>query len=362
VALRIDEIDLCPDGTPLERARLGDPRAFEELYGLYHERLRRFCLYQLRNTHDAEDVVQETFARAWKALPAFAGDEVYPWLRVIARNLCADTGRRRARVDPVAEVDMGVVDGFESDLTRQVDIALVKAAMGRLSERHRTALEWREHEELSYEEIAARAGVSLGTVESLLWRARQGLKRQYEMLAGEGALGAIPALGWVVSRWKRFHVRASQWAARWNQPLVGVGNLAAVSAVGVVAAMGGLAGGAASVPALGAVTVTMSGANPAVFGSAPPAAAMAAPTPSALPATTSTSSLSPAKGAKHWALNSPVTMNKTAARQGVAQDPVQLTGPGIALGVDPTTVVGYASAVVANHVPSLVKGVETNAP
>jgi len=351
VALRIDEIDLCPDGSPLERARLGDPRAFEELYELYHDRLRRFCLYQLRSSHDAEDVVQETFARAWKALPNFAGDEIYPWLRVIARNLCADTGRRRARVEPVAEVEPGVVDGFEADLTRQVDIALVKAAMARLSERHRTALQWREHEELSYEEIAARAGVSLGTVESLLWRARQGLKRQYEMLAGEGALAGIPVLGWLASRWRRFHARAAQWATRWNQPIAGVGNFAAIGAVGVVAAISGLSGAASTLP-----DVTSLATNPvaATSSSAGPTNVPAVPESASVLSSTSPTSTAPAIGRSRWRMTNPISTSASAAGAEAKADPVYLAVPGVTqVGVDPVSVVNYASSVVKNHVPGL---------
>ena len=233
--------------------------------------------------------------------------------------------------------------------------------MGRLSQRHRTALEWREHEELSYEEIAARAGVSIGTVESLLWRARQGLKRQYEMLAGEGALAGIPGLGWLATRWRRFQTRASQWATRWNQPLASVGNLAAVGAVGVVAAVGGLGIGSGSAPALGSMNINMAGAQTSVVSSSP-AGNAASLAPSAVPGTTTTSVAGAPGGAHRWALNSPVTTDKATAQQGIAQDPLKVTAPGVALGVDPGTVVDYAAAVVANHVPSsLVKGV-THAP
>lgn len=353
MALYVDDIDLRSDGSAVDRARRGDPRAFQDLYELNHDRLYRFCLYQLRNQHDAEDVVQEAFARAWRSLPTFAGDNFYPWLRVIARNLCADAGRRRARVEPMAEVDPGVIEGFEGELTHQVDIALVRAAMDQLSERHRTALEWREREELSYEEIAARAGVSIGTVESLLWRARQGLKRQYEMLAGEGAMAGVPGLAWVVTHLRRFHARVGQAVSRWSGPMVSLGNLAAISAVGA-AAVGGLGGlgGTASVPNLAAVAIDrVAGATAPISANA--ASAAGAATAAAYSPQAAGGAGVPARSA--WKVTNPVSTNPAYAKSQVSQDPVNVSVPGLAVGVDPTSVVHYAAAVVANHVPAVAK-------
>ena len=170
---------------------------FEQLYHRHHDRLYRFCLNQLRNRHDAEDAAQEAFARAWQRPPTFPRDAFYPWLHVIARNLCADTGRRRARVEPTAEIEMEGPDDAEAGISRAVELELLRLALEQLPERHRTALRWREGEELSYEEMAARAGVSLGTVVSLLWRARQGLKRQLQSMAGpeDRRPASLPAPG-----------------------------------------------------------------------------------------------------------------------------------------------------------------------
>ena len=351
MALYVDDVDLSSDGSAVDRARRGDPRAFQDLYELNHDRLYRFCLYQLRNRHDAEDVVQEAFARAWRSLPTFAGDNFYPWLRVIARNLCADAGRRRARVEPMAEVDTGVIEGFEGELTHQVDIALVRAAMDQLSERHRTALEWREREELSYEEIAARAGVSVGTVDSLLWRARQGLKRQYEMLAGEGAMAGVPGLAWVVTHLRRWHARVGQAVSRWSGPVVSLGNLAAISAVGA-AAVGGL-GGTASVPNLAAVAINRVGVAAAPISANAAASAAGAATTAAYSPLAAGSARVPARSA--WAVTNPVSTNPAYAKSQVSQDPVNVSVPGLAVGVDPTSVVHYAAAVVADHAPAVAK-------
>jgi len=358
VALQIDEVGLS-EGTLVERARRADPAAFEDLYNLYHDRLYRYCQYRLHSVHDAEDAVQETFARAWKALPSFAGERIYPWLRVIARNLCADTGRRRARVEPVAEIEPGAFEGFESELTHQVDVTLVRAAMARLNERQRTALQWREQEELSYEEIAARAGVSIGTVESLLWRARQGLKRQFELLAGsEGVLGGVPGLAWLASRLRRFHARASEWVARWSQPIVSVGNFAVISAVGVAAAVGGFSGVGTGRSNLSSVAVAQVGMSPQSLVSVNAATAGSEAVPGALPA----SSAPPAVSAGQWSPvptpADPISTSEPAAGHEASTDPLYVNVPGVAsVGVDPGWAVSYARDVVKNHVPPSSKGV-----
>lgn len=180
-------VDVERDRTLVERCQAGDRDAFDELYHRYHRRLQRFCLHRLGEPHDAEDVTQETFARAWKALPTFAGERrFYPWLTVIAGNLCVDTLRRRSRLTPVEEsrlqaADIGTYD-TEDALLHEVDLKLVAAAFGQLSERHQRVLRLREGSEWTYRQIAEHEGVGVTAVETLLWRARQALKREFMML------------------------------------------------------------------------------------------------------------------------------------------------------------------------------------
>ena len=356
MALHIEDVELVHEASLVERSRLGDADAFGELYRLHHDRLFRYCSYQLRNRHDAEDAVQEAFARAWRSLPTFAGENFYPWLRVIARNLCADTGRRRARVEPKAEIELGTTDAADAGMAHEVDLQFLRLAMERLPERHRVALEWREHEELSYEEIAARAGVSLGTVESLLWRARQGLKRQFEMVAGpEGALSGVPGLAWVVSRLRRFHTWAVQGINRWSGPMVSIGNLAAISAVGVAAAVGSLGGGGLNAPGIDAIRVSSTGMGPSQLVSVNAASAgmgLIAPT-FAAPSAAPSAAAGPSTPGTRWVRN-PVlleTSRPVAAKREISGDPVGVNVPGASVGVDPSWTVQYALDVAANHVP-----------
>ena len=357
MALHIEDVDLGLDASLVDRSRLGDPSAFEELYRRHHDRLHRYCVYQLRNRHDAEDVVQEAFARAWRSLPTFAGDKFYPWLRVIARNLCADTGRRRARVEPQAEIDLGFADGADADLAHQADLEMLRTAMDRLPDRHRTALEWREQEELSYEEIAQRAGVSIATVESLLWRARQGLKRQFEMVAGpERYLAGVPGVGWVLVRVRRLHTRASGLASRWSSPIVGLGNFATIGAVGVVGAVAGSLGGPAQAVAIAPAQaqMTLTSSQNASPGQGSGLAAGVAPASSA----PSVTAAAPATSVSHQArvvLANPLTTG-TAAHQEATHDPISVGAGGVWLGADPVATGSYVKNVVTQQLPTALGG------
>ena len=204
VALRADDVDLARDRSLVELAQSGDEAAFEDLYRRYYRRLYRYCVRRVGDPHDAEEVVQETFVRAVTALPRFAGERrFYPWLTVIAGRLCVDTHRRRARSEPSAEIDLG---GFEPEhergLIEEEDRQLVMQALDRLGPRHREVLHLREDLGLSYQAIADKYEVPIGTVEALLWRARKALKREYLAVAGADArLAGLPVLGWAMRRW-----------------------------------------------------------------------------------------------------------------------------------------------------------------
>ena len=206
-----DDVDLDRDRALVERCQAGDSAAFGNLYARYYERLLRFCLRRLNDRHEAEDATQEAFARAWKALPRFAGDRrFYPWLTVIAGNICTDMLRRRSRSTPTDDLELTVQQpvGAESEDTSEelvlaaVDGELVNRALDRLSMRHRHVLAMREGSGWSYQRIADHEGVEIGTVETLLWRARQALKREFAAVSeSKGALaGFLVATGALVRR------------------------------------------------------------------------------------------------------------------------------------------------------------------
>ncbi|MHB1712171.1 MAG: RNA polymerase sigma factor [Acidimicrobiales bacterium] len=198
--LRDGTVDVTRDRDLVERCQSGDHQAFDELYIRYHRRLHRYCVQRVGEAHDAEDIVQEAFVRAWRALPRFAGERrFYPWLTVIASNLCVDTLRRRSRQTPVEEsrivsFDTGSYDTEDSVLLED-DSKMVAAAFGKLSSRHQRVLQMREGSDWSYRQIAEHEGLGITAVETLLWRARQALKRQFMLLDGQREkVGALAGL------------------------------------------------------------------------------------------------------------------------------------------------------------------------
>jgi RNA polymerase sigma factor (sigma-70 family) len=199
-------VDVDRDRVLVERCQSGNLEAFDSLYLHYHQRLLRFCVKRLQERSEAEDVVQETFARAWRALPTFAGDRrFYPWLTVIAGNLCTDTLRRRARLSPLDETmmrtsDVGSYD-IEDAVFQAVDAEMVTTAFENLKPRHQRVLDLREKSGWSYQRIAEEEGVGVSAVETLLWRARNALKREFALLAGaEGKAGALIGLAMTLPR------------------------------------------------------------------------------------------------------------------------------------------------------------------
>jgi len=206
-----DDVDLDRDRMLVERCQAGDSAAFGNLYARYYERLLRFCLRRLSDRHEAEDAAQEAFARAWKALPRFAGERrFYPWLTVIAGNICTDMLRRRSRSTPTDDLELsaqqpvGVVadDTSEELVLAAVDGELVHRALDRLSTRHRHVLAMRESSGWTYQQIADHEGVEIGTIETLLWRARQALKREFAVVSEskEALAGFLIATGALIRR------------------------------------------------------------------------------------------------------------------------------------------------------------------
>jgi RNA polymerase sigma factor (sigma-70 family) len=289
-----DDVDLDRDRALVERCQAGDSAAFGNLYARYYERLLRFCLRRLNDRHEAEDAAQEAFARAWKALPRFAGDKrFYPWLTVIAGNICTDMLRRRSRSTPTddmeltAQTPVGVVgtDTSEDLVLAAVDGELVNRALDRLSTRHRHVLAMREGSGWTYQQIADHEGVEIGTIETLLWRARQALKREFAVVSEskEALAGFLIATGALL---KRTVFRVAHRGASVHSQGNGAGGGFRDGLVGAVAVTG------AAVAAAFVVPHALSGPS-----SAPPAGAGTA---IAAPAITSLgTAASPAAAAGH---------------------------------------------------------------
>ena len=244
MALRADDVDLGRDRSLVEQFQAGDAAAFDDLYRRYFQRLYRFCLKRVGDTHEAEELAQEAFTRAYLNLDNLGGDRrFYPWVTVIAGRLCVDTHRRRARSQPSDEVDPGVVDGGQEAILNEADITLLNQAISRLATRHQEVLDLRERQGFSYQRISEYYGVSLGTVEALLWRARKALRREFLALTnGEAPALAGAPLGVGMSRLASWRMRVGIWLGNRGQPFVaGAAALATATAVGLTGAGGNTA-------------------------------------------------------------------------------------------------------------------------
>jgi RNA polymerase sigma-70 factor (ECF subfamily) len=174
-----------PERGLVERAKRGDRSAFGRLLRRHQRRVFALGLRWLRNADDADDLVQETFVRAWQALHRFDESRPFaPWLLTIAANR-ARTMAARAR--PGEEIDEETAwhgpspadDAESSALARDV-----RAAVAALPEEQRVVLHLRAVEELSYREIADALDVPIGTVMSRLSRARETLRKRLGGSAG----------------------------------------------------------------------------------------------------------------------------------------------------------------------------------
>ena len=171
----------------VERAQRGDKHAFELLVSKYQRKLLRLLSRFIRDSGEVEDVAQEAFIKAYRALPTFRGDSAfYTWLYRIGINTAKShlvaTGRRAPTVTAHDAEDAETFDEGEqlrdintpeSILMSKEIAATVNAAMALLPEELRAAISLREIEGLSYEEIAAIMNCPVGTVRSRIFRARE---------------------------------------------------------------------------------------------------------------------------------------------------------------------------------------------
>lgn len=188
------------DQALVERVQAGDKQAFGLLVAKYQRKLMRLVSRLVRDPAEAEDVAQEAFIKAYRALPGFRGESAfYTWLYRIGVNTAKNWLIAHGRRAPTAtEIDSTEAEGFaESDLLRDVDTPermlmskqiadTVNAAMARLPEELRTAITLREIEGLSYEEIAQVMDCPIGTVRSRIFRAREAIAEQLRPLLDTG--------------------------------------------------------------------------------------------------------------------------------------------------------------------------------
>ncbi len=185
----------------VERVQQGDKRAFDLLVVKYQRKLARLLSQLVRDPAEVEDIAQETFIKAYRALPSFRGDSAfYTWLYRIgintAKNFLVSQGRKVPTIE--GNFDNEDAENFEeaakykevstpeSELMSKQVAQTVNKTLDSLPEELRTAIILREIEGLSYEDIASMMGCPIGTVRSRIFRAREAIAEKLRPLLGTG--------------------------------------------------------------------------------------------------------------------------------------------------------------------------------
>ena len=182
----------------VERVQRGDKTAFDLLVRKYQYRLAKLVSRYVSDRTEVEDVTQEAFIKAYRALKGFRGESAfYTWLYRIAintaKNYLVSMGRRPPRSDIDAEEAEGLTNGTElreintpeSSMLRDEIAETVRQTIETLPEDLRTAITLREFDGLSYDEIASIMDCPIGTVRSRIFRAREAIDNELKPLIGE---------------------------------------------------------------------------------------------------------------------------------------------------------------------------------
>ena len=198
--VRPEHLAIDVDAPLVARVQRGDQRAFEMLVIKYRRRIERLIARMVRDSNLVEDIAQETFIRAYKALPKFRGESAfYTWLYRIAVNT-AKKSLMQLKRDPLVSESSMSSDGDEDDGPSRVENELtdgetpesvlasrqiaetVNRAIEALSEDLRQAITLREIEGMSYEDIAELMQCPIGTVRSRIFRAREAIAQRLKPL------------------------------------------------------------------------------------------------------------------------------------------------------------------------------------
>jgi RNA polymerase sigma-70 factor (ECF subfamily) len=178
----------------VRQARAGERAALAELYRLFYRRVLGLCRYLLGSKVEAEDAASEVFARLPQAMTSYDSALSFPrWLLSVTSHYCLDLLRRQRverrifepREAEGTEPALVLPSPLEALISTERKDA-VRAAVTRLPERYRVPLVLRYYNELSYEEIAARLGLSRAYVGIALFRAKQELRRSLVLAQAEG--------------------------------------------------------------------------------------------------------------------------------------------------------------------------------
>lgn len=176
------------DNELVARVQRGDSAAFDLLVRKYQHRIVALIGRYVSDWSECQDVAQDTFVRAYRAIGSFRGDaQFYTWLHRIAVNTAKNHLVSHNRRPPGEDIDVGDAEQFDSatrlrdmdtperELMRQQMEQTVMRAVEALPEELRVAITLREVDGLSYEDIALRMGCPIGTVRSRIFRAREAI-------------------------------------------------------------------------------------------------------------------------------------------------------------------------------------------
>jgi RNA polymerase sigma-70 factor (ECF subfamily) len=170
------------------RAREGDTAAFEAIYNRYERRIYAFIYRLMSNAEDAYDLTQETFVKAYSALPRTQPDlNLSAWLHRIASNACMDVLRRRKLIrwlpwetfDTNPAMEPTASDDPVGEYNQVETSGEVQVVLNKLSPKHRTALILKEFQGMSGDEIGQVMGLTRSAVKSLMFRARDEFRQVY---------------------------------------------------------------------------------------------------------------------------------------------------------------------------------------
>lgn len=195
MAEKISSHELELDLELVRRVQRGDSTAFDVLVRKYQHRITSLIGRYIPDWSECQDVAQETFIRAYRAMGGFRGDaQFYTWLHRIAVNTAKNHLVAQNRRPPTDDVDASDAEQFDSgarlrvtdtpehELLRQEIERTVMRAVESLPEELRTAITLREMDGLSYEDIAAQMKCPIGTVRSRIFRAREAIDLQLQPL------------------------------------------------------------------------------------------------------------------------------------------------------------------------------------
>lgn len=187
-ATRADRAPRVDDQEAVLACQRGEREAFGRLVERYQRDVYRLCYRYVDNHQDANDMAQEVFLRAYRAIDKFRGDSSFStWIYRIAVNTCLNfRSQRRPESEPLEE---SLPDGSRSaadDVLRRERARIVRGAVARLPERQRATLILKVYHDLTHEEVAEVLGSSVGTVKANLFHAMGNLRK----LLADGPLAA----------------------------------------------------------------------------------------------------------------------------------------------------------------------------